>query len=126
LRQFKAQSTGRPFWLALHSSKDPSTYTVLAEDGAALLGLAIAAAGVWASHALDRPALDGVASMLIGGVLAGMAVLLIHESRGLLVGEGVRDDTARDIRRIAARHPAVRRVDAPLSMYIGADEVLLA
>jgi cation diffusion facilitator family transporter len=125
LRQFKAQNRDRPFWQALHSSKDPSTYTVLAEDAAALLGLAIAAAGVWLSHALRMPALDGAASILIGLVLAGVAVLLIRESRGLLVGEGVRPDTARDIRRIAASQKAVREVGTPLSMYIGSDEVLL-
>ncbi len=130
LRQFKAQMASAPvaplpFWQALHWSKDPPTYTVLAEDGAALLGLAIAAAGVWSSHAFDRPSLDGLASMLIGLVLAGVAVLLLNESRGLLVGEGVRADTAREIRRIAAHHAVVRHVGAPLSMYIGADEVLL-
>ncbi len=63
LRQFRSETKGRPFWRALHTSKDPSIYTVLAEDGAALLGLALAAGGVYASHALDMPVLDGAASV---------------------------------------------------------------
>ena len=88
LRQFRAQSRGAPFWRALEQSKDPTTYTVLAEDSAALLGLVVAALGIYFSHRLDMPALDGAASVVIGLLLAGVAVLLIRESRGLLIGEG--------------------------------------
>ncbi len=125
LRQFRKESGKRRFWRALHASKDPSVYTVLAEDGAALLGLAIAAAGVYASHALALPVLDGVASILIGLLLAAVAALLIYESRGLLIGEGVRAQTVREIVQMANAHRLVRRTAAPLTMYIGADEVLL-
>ena len=126
LKQFRRENGDRPFWSALRASKDPSTFTVLAEDGAALLGLAIAALGVYASHALDRPVLDGAASVLIGLLLAGVAVLLMRESHGLLIGEGVRRETADEIRRLAQAHEKVRDTTAPLSMYIGRDEVLLA
>ncbi len=125
LRQFRRETHGRPFWRALHGSKDPTTFTVLAEDGAALVGLAIAAAGVYASHRLNRPELDGAASMLIGLLLAGVAVLLIHESRSLLVGEGIRPDTARTVRRLALSHPEIERAGRPRSMYVGRDTVLL-
>lgn len=126
LRQFRRQSEGRPFWSSLHGSKDPSLYTVLAEDGAALAGLAVAAAGVWASHSLNMPVLDGAASVVIGCILAGVAVLLIRESRGLLVGEGVRPETAAAIRSIAQQQSQVEKAGLPLTMYLGADEVLLA
>ncbi|MEP7299051.1 MAG: cation diffusion facilitator family transporter [Burkholderiales bacterium] len=126
LRHFRRQSAGRPFWSSLHGSKDPSIYTVLAEDSAALAGLAVAAAGVWASHSLKMPVLDGAASVVIGGILAGVAVLLIRESRGLLVGEGVRPDTAAAIRAIAQQQPQVQKAGLPLTMYVGADNVLLA
>jgi divalent metal cation (Fe/Co/Zn/Cd) transporter len=125
LRQFRRATSGEPMIDALRGSKDPSTYTVLAEDGAALAGLAIAAAGIWLGHHFDEPAFDGIASVLIGLLLAGVAILLIHDSRGLLVGEGIRRETAREIRSMALKQPGVKRIGPLLSMYIGAQEVLL-
>ena len=125
LRQFLAHRGQRPFWTALHQSKDPLNYMVLAEDAAALVGLAIAALGIGLSHHFGVPELDGIASMLIGLLLAGVAVLLIRESRGLLIGEGLRPETAGTIRRIALEQPAVRDAGQVLSMYVGPDDVLV-
>jgi divalent metal cation (Fe/Co/Zn/Cd) transporter len=125
LRQFNSQRTTTPIWEALRASKDPANYTVLAEDFAALVGLAVAAIGIYLSHLLDMPQLDGVASMVIGLLLAGVAVLLIRESRGLLVGEGVKPETAEIIRTIAREEPDVQHAGPVLSMYIGAEEVLV-
>jgi len=115
----------RPFWQALHNSKDPSTFTVVAEDSAALAGLAIAALGVYLSHRLSMPVLDGAASVLIGVLLAGVASLLIYESRGLLIGEGVDREMAAAIRKIATDDKSVASAAAPLTMYFGPDNILL-
>jgi cation diffusion facilitator family transporter len=125
LRAFRREAGTRPFWQALHASKDPTTYTVLAEDSAALVGLAFAAAGVFASTTFDIAIADGAASIAIGALLAGVAIVLIREARGLLIGEGIRPETAVDIRTLIGENPVVRRVARPLSMYIGPDEVLL-
>jgi len=125
LRQFLAKKRSGSFWEELHRSKDPANYTVLAEDGAALAGLAAAAIGVFFSHQFDMPAIDGAASVFIGLLLAGVAVLLIREARGLLVGEGVRPETAAAIHALALRTPGVRSAAWPLSMYIGPEDVLL-
>jgi cation diffusion facilitator family transporter len=124
-RQFAKQRGDTPLWQALRASKDPANYTVLAEDFAALAGLGIAAAGVFASERLQMPRLDGAASALIGVLLAAVATLLIRESRGLLVGEGIKPETADAIRAIVRAEPGVRDVGAVLSMYIGAEEVLV-
>ncbi len=126
LHQFQSEKGPHPFWRALHTSKDPSTYTVIAEDSAALLGLLIAGVGIWASHTFQLPVLDGVASILIGLLLAGVAVLLVSEARGLLVGEGVRPETAEQLRQLALRPDEVRSASMPLTMYMGPDDVLLA
>ena len=125
LRQFLGQAGDTPFWEALHRSKDPTTYTVLAEDAAALVGLVVAALGIALSHRFEKPELDGAASLIIGLLLAGVAVALIRESRGLLIGEGIRPETARAIRSIALAQPKVRDVGRVLSMYIGPDDVLV-
>ena len=125
LHQFQRLADGTPFWEAVHRSKDPTTYTVLAEDAAALAGLAIAAVGIALSHGLAMPALDGAASVLIGVLLAGVATLLVSQSRGLLIGEGIQPETARAIRHIALAQPGVRDVGRVLSMYVGPDDALV-
>jgi cation diffusion facilitator family transporter len=125
LRQFLKQAGNTPFWEALHRSKDPTTYTVLAEDSAALIGLVVAALGIALSQRFDKPVLDGTASLIIGLLLAGVAVALIWESRSLLIGEGIRPETARAIRGIALAQPKVRDVGRVLSMYVGPDDVLV-
>ncbi len=109
----------------MHASKDPTTYTVLAEDSAALLGLAIAAVGIALSHWLQMPALDGAASVLIGLLLAGVASLLAWQSRGLLIGEGIGPETARALREMALAQPGVRDVGRVLSMYVGPNDALV-
>ncbi|MDE2300659.1 MAG: hypothetical protein KGK18_21160, partial [Burkholderiales bacterium] len=125
LRRFLQLAGTTPFWRALHRSKDPTPYTVLAEDSAALVGLLVAATGIALSHRFDMPELDGAASIVIGLLLAGVAVLPIRESRGLLIGEGGRPETARAIRANALAQPRVRDIGRVLSMYIGPDDVLL-
>jgi cation diffusion facilitator family transporter len=125
LRQFLRQSGAEPFWLAIHRSKDPTTYTVLAEDSAALVGLSIAAAGIWLSHRYAMPVLDGAASLLIGVLLAVVATFLSWQSRDLLIGEGIRPETARAIRNMALAVPQVRDVGRILSMYMGPDDALV-
>lgn len=125
LRQAREQAGDTPFWEALQRSKDPTTYTVLAEDSAALAGLAVAAAGIAASHHFAMPELDGAASLVIGLLLAGVAVALVRESRGLLIGEGIGPETARAIRGIALAQPGVRDVGRILSMYVGPDDALV-
>ena len=125
LREFVKTKREPSLWDSFRASKDPTTFTVLAEDAAALVGLLVAALGVWLSDTFDSPAFDGAASIAIGLLLAGVAVLLIRESRSLLVGEGIRPSTAAAICELAAKHPRVRSVTRPLSMYLGPDEVLV-
>lgn len=126
LRSFLREKQDMPFWKALRTSKDPSTYTVMAEDSAALLGLLAAFIGVYASHRLNRPELDGAASIAIGLLLAGVAVLLIREAKGLLIGEGVSREQAREMRGIARTQAGVRDARPPLTMYFGPDQLLVA
>ena len=126
VRQFRRETAGTPFWRALRTSRDPTTYTVMAEDSAALAGLVAAGVGIFASAELGMTRVDGAASIVIGLILAGVALVLIHQARSLLVGAGIQPATAAGIRALALATPGVRTVGAPLSMYIGPNEVLLA
>src|SRR5690606_26128805 len=79
VREFNAGRAGVGWWQAVRRSKDPAGFIVLFEDSAAMLGLFIAGAGVWASHATGDPRIDGYASMAIGAILAAVAILLARE-----------------------------------------------
>ncbi|GAA4024506.1 cation diffusion facilitator family transporter [Actimicrobium antarcticum] len=125
LRALLKKQGDQSFWKALRASKDPGAFTVFAEDSAALAGLLLAAAGIYFSHRFAMPILDGAASVAIGILLFAVATLLIHESRSLLVGEGVNPETAAAIRLLALDDPAVVSAAPPLTMYFGPDEVLV-
>ena len=109
----------------IHASKDPTTFTILFEDTAALLGLLVAFVGIFLGHALNNPYLDGVASIAIGVILGVVAGFLAYESKGLLIGEGVDQETLKSIRKIAREDPAVVKVRKALTMHFGPHDVLL-
>lgn len=110
---------------AMRQSKDPSVFIVVAEDTAALAGIGVAFVGVFLSHRLGSHTPDGAASILIGLIMASMAVFLVYESRGLLLGESADPELVASIQRLAAEDEGVRQVFRPLTMHLGPDEVLL-
>lgn len=124
-KAFRAVSGQRGIWAEIKASKDPTTFTVLFEDAAALLGLVTAGLGIYLGHLFNNPYFDGAASVLIGIILAMVAVFLGYESKGLLVGEGADASTLKRIRAVAEADPAIERVQRPLTMYFGPDTVLL-
>ncbi len=109
---------------AFRKSKDPSVFTVLFEDSAALLGLAIAAIGIFASRRLGDPRLDGMASIGIALVLAIAAVLLARETKGLLIGEPADPRLRESILHIAGTDPGVRHVNSVLTAQLGPNQVV--
>jgi len=124
-REFRPSVRGRPFWTAVRDSKDPTHFTVLAEDAAAVIGLVLALVGVFLADLLHEPVWDAVASIAIGVLLAGVAVFLVIESKGLLVGEAVDQETLTSIRGVLDADPAVARVVRLLTMQLGPDQALL-
>lgn len=125
-RDFRRTEGKKSFWTSIHTSKDPTVFTVLLDNLAALAGLLFAFLGVFLGRVLHRPYLDGVASILIGVTLAVVAVILALESKGLLIGEGVDKKTLDCIRQLAESDPGVMFVGAPLTMYFGPFSIFLA
>jgi len=126
LREFRAAKGELGWFAAVHQSKDPSTFIVLFEDSAALVGLAIAAAGTAASEVLGRPEFDGIASIGIGIVLTATAAVLARESKGLLIGEGAGPEIVRAIRRIASEEAGVERVNGLLTVHMAPNQIVAA
>jgi cation diffusion facilitator family transporter len=125
-KAFLAEKGELSVWRAVRDSKDPTTFAVLFEDGAAMLGLVAAFVGVFLADRLDNPYFDAGASIVIGLILATVAVLLAYESKGLLVGEAVDPDMLRDIRRLTQSEPGVLSVGRAMTMHFGPDTILLA
>jgi len=124
-KAFTAERGSRGVLQAIHETKDPSTFTVLLEDSAALLGLVFAFLGIFLGREFGLPYLDGAASVVIGLLLCGVAVLMVYESKSLLIGEGLDKETLNSIRRLIDADEAVERVRHVHSMYLGAHDVLL-
>jgi cation diffusion facilitator family transporter len=124
-REFARVKGRRGFWQTIRESKDPIIYTVIFEDSAALAGLLAAFAGVFLTEQTGNPVYDGSASIIIGLLLAGVAVFLANESKGLLIGEGADRRTLTEIRRLAESDEAVEHVRRPLTMYFGPHTILL-
>jgi cation diffusion facilitator family transporter len=125
VRQFQETRGGQGMWAAIRATKDPSLVAVLFEDSAALLGLVVAALGIWLGAHLDSPYFDGSASIVIGLILMGVGILLARETLSLLVGESAPPDVIADIRKIAGSEPSVTRVGRAVAVHFGPDEVVL-
>ncbi|MGH7028606.1 cation diffusion facilitator family transporter [Brevundimonas sp.] len=126
LRAFNRQREGRPLLRAVRDSKDPTVFTVLFEDTAALTGLVIALIGVVASQVFDLPMIDGVASVAIGVVLAITAGFLAYESQSLLTGEAADPATRAGVAAIAVEEPGVVGLNDLRTMHFGPNEILVA
>lgn len=124
LKAFRKIKGQQGYFEAFRRSKDPTTFTVLFEDTAALCGLFIALIGIYLAHALNIPELDGVASILIGVVLAISAILLARETKGLLLGESADPQLRNNILMIAQEDHAVLSANGVLTEQMGAHQVL--
>ena len=124
LKEFRRSKGNLGYIQAVRRSKDPSVYTVLFEDSAALLGLGIALAGISAAHYFEQPWMDGAASIGISLILAATAVFLAVESKGLLMGEPALPDIQAAILAIAQADPAVEKANGVLTVHLGPEQIV--
>jgi cation diffusion facilitator family transporter len=126
VRQFSKAKGGLGWYEAFVRSKDPPLFMVLFEDSAALAGIVIAAAGTVLSAHLDMPRADGIASILIGLVLACTSTLLARESKSLLIGERADSDLVKSILAIANAACGPSRANGVLTIHLAPDQVMAA
>jgi len=118
-QEFNKQRGDRDFMEAIRSSKDPTTFTVLFEDSAAMAGLIVALIGVHLASALHLPIIDGIASIIIGLILFGTAAFLVWESKKLLIGEAADPAVRESVKQIAQDVPGVDGVGRIMSVHMG-------
>ncbi len=124
-REMVATRRGRGILEAIRDSKDPSTVTVLFEDSAALLGLITAAIGIFLAERLGDPRIDGAGSLVIGVLLAVVAIALALQSRGLLIGERAEPELVEQARAALLADAAIRDVGRIRTMHLGPHEILM-
>lgn len=124
-KEFNKMRGDTPIFKAIRHSKDPTVFTVLFEDSAAMLGLMIAFVGVAGSHLFGLHYLDGLASIGIGVVLAVVAIMLAIESKGLLIGEGADPETVASIHACITNDPRIKSVNELLTMHLSPQDILV-
>ena len=124
-RAFNRQRKEDEFWEAVKESKDPTTFVVLLEDAAGLLGVLVAFPGILLDNLFKNGIYDGIASLVIGVILIAVSVLLVKESRSLLMGEPAGKKALAEIIKITESDPAVSKVLKHYSMCMAPEEVVL-
>jgi len=124
-KAFSKERRGRGVIEAIHKTKDPTSFSVLLEDSAALIGLLVALLGIFLSQSLHQPYFDGAASIVIGVLLCTIATVMVYESRGLLIGEGVDHETLKKLRTIIETDRDVAHVQHLHTIYQSPSSVLL-
>jgi len=122
-REFKAAKGGLGWFAAIKRSKDPPTFIVLLENGAAMAGIVAAALGVFLSQLTGNPFFDGAASVVIGTILGFTALLLARESKGLLIGEAADPELVDGLRALVSGKPGVVGVGHVMTVHSAPDQV---
>jgi cation diffusion facilitator family transporter len=124
--EHEARRRSRTFARQLQVTRDPTTKTVVFEDSAAVIGLVLAAAGLGLTELTGSVVWDGLASVLIGVLLAVVAFFLGRDSKDLLIGEGAQPEEREAIVRVFDENPDVLSIEELLTMALGPASLLVA
>lgn len=127
-REYKRVARGRDggLWRFIRVSKDPSLYATLLEDSAALIGIALAAAGLVASSVFHILWADGAASIAIGLLLSAVAAVLANETRSLIAGEAVAPAVMAELNKVLERDDRVIELVEIATLHLGPQAILVA
>ena len=127
LRQLREESrrVGERRMEYLKNPRDPTVKTVALEDSAALVGIALAFAGLALHQITGSPVWDGAAALAISALLVVVAFQLAQTNKGLLIGQQANVKLVRAIRIRLAEQPEVEKVVDILTMIVGSDRILL-
>ena len=125
-KEFNKMKGNQSLFQAVRHSKDPTVFTVLFEDSAAMLGLMVAFVGIFIASSFSVLWADGAASIVIGLILAATAVLLAFETKGLLIGEAASPELIQSIEEIVQKDHSILHVNELRSMHMGPNDILLA
>lgn len=126
IREFNRARGGTPFVAAMRRAKDPSLFTVVLEDLAALSGLVVALIGVTLSHFAGLVWADGLAAIIIGLILATVAVFLAVECKALLIGEAADPALVAELEKLVTADHRINRASPVLTVHFGPHDLIVA
>lgn len=126
LREFRRETQNKKLKSALFSGKDPTIPLVLMEDISALTGLTIAFIAVGLAAYTRNGVWDALGSIVIGGLLMVVAVLIARDTHSLLIGERATPEMEQVAQEITESTEGVERVTQLLTMHLGPDFIVLA
>ena len=109
---------------AIRRSKDPSVFTVLLEDSAALVGLLLALAGTVLADVTGNSVYDACGSLAIAALLCLTSFVLARETKALLIGEPAEQGLQDSILDIASRDPDIAHANGVITVQLGPDQVI--
>lgn len=124
-KEFKRVKGDRGYFEAVQKGKNPTTFVVLFEDSAALLGLSVAIIGIGLSQWTGMPVFDGIASIVIGIILGTTAAWLAYETKGLLIGESADPHMLKEIEKELSSYKKIKNVNEVLTLHMGPNFILL-
>jgi cation diffusion facilitator family transporter len=124
-RELRVTIKRRGVFRALRESKAPAIFIIFLEDSAAIFGLSIALGGILLTFLTGHPVFDGAASIIIGIILALVALVLFYETKSLLIGEGVSEADLKKIKAAIATVPEVKELMNVLTMHLGPEDILV-
>jgi cation diffusion facilitator family transporter len=129
MSELNARSQNAGLLRTLKTSKDPSLFAIVLEDLAALAGLTIALIGIMAAHLGGFAQADGIASIVIGALLAAVAIFLAREIKSLIVGEAVSPDVQAGLAALVTAEmgpdKSIRHINEIRTMHLGPEDVLV-
>lgn len=124
-KEFRKHQGDQGFFKAVQGSKAPTTFVVLFEDTAAMLGLIVALIGIWLGQVTGIHLFDGIASIVIGVILGVTAAWLAYETKGLLIGESTEPQIVQGITDMASGYDEILAVNETLTMHMGPEYILV-
>lgn len=125
LKEFKQAKGQWGYIEAVQRGKDPTLFVVLFEDSAAMLGLMVALLATYLTQLTGNLYLDGLASIIIGLILAATAMWLAFETKSLLIGESANIHVVNGIRKLARTYDKIEHVNEVLTMHMGPEFILV-
>ena len=125
LKEFKQAKGKWGYVEAVQRGKDPSIFVVLFEDTAAILGLLVVLVATILTQVTGNLYFDGIASIIIGFILAGTAAWLAFETKGLLIGESANMHVVNGIKKITRTYDKIEHVNEVLTMHMGPEFILV-